>query len=91
MKKATLTLTLLVFALIGFSQYNFVNLTGGYAFLDADDSEYFDEEQNITATEWRINGTYDYNPNKGKIAYVTNSYYWNGLMQSASVGIGVRF
>lgn len=55
--------------MIGFSQENMINFTGGYAWMNMDDSEYFQEDPNITGTGWRITGTYDYNPNDGKIAY----------------------
>lgn len=69
MKRLFITLTLVGFTLIGFSQENLVNLTGGYSWINIDDSEYFDEDPNIKGTGWRITGTYDFNSNEGKFAY----------------------
>ena len=69
MKRFFLTLALVSFAFWGFSQENLVNVTGGYAWLNIDDSDYYPEDPNIKGTGWRINGTYDFNPNEGKVAY----------------------
>lgn len=69
MKRIFITLALVSIALVGFSQNNLINLTGGYSWMNVDDSDLVDEDPNIKATGWRITGTYDYNPNDGKIAY----------------------
>jgi len=69
MKRLFITLTLVSFTFFGFSQENKVNLTGGYAWLNANDSDYNNSENDIKTTGWRITGTYEFNPNDGKVAY----------------------
>ena len=69
MKRLLLTLIIACTAFYGFSQQNLLSLSGGYSFANVDDSEYLSEDPNIKGTGWRINGTYDFNPNEGKIAY----------------------
>ena len=89
MKRIVLTLTLASFVFIGFSQENLVSLSGGYSWLNIDASEYVSDDHKIKASGWRINGTYDFNPNEGAVAYgfslgyisVTGSY--SGLTDTA--------
>lgn len=69
MRRLLITFTLVGIAFFGFTQENMINVTGGYAWMNMDDSEYFSEDPNLTGTGWRITGTYDFNPNEGKIAY----------------------
>lgn len=69
MKRLFITITLVSFVFLGFSQENLVNLTGGYTWATIDDSDYFPDDPSIKGSGWRINGTYDYNPNEGKVAY----------------------
>jgi len=69
MKQLLLTLIIACTAFYGFSQQNLLSVSGGYSFANIDDSDYFTEDPDIKGTGWRINGTYDFNPNEGKIAY----------------------
>ena len=69
MKKILFVLTLVSFSFIGFSQSNLVSISGGWAFANVDDSEYFSEDPNIKGSGWRINGTYDFNSDGGPLAY----------------------
>lgn len=69
MKQLFITLALVSIAFIGVSQNNMVSLSGGWVWVNIDDSEYFTEDPNIKGSGWRINGTYDYNPNGGNVAY----------------------
>jgi len=69
MKRFFITITLVSIAFLGFSQENKVNITGGYAWLNASDNDYNNSENDIKTSGWRITGTYEYNPNEGKVAY----------------------
>lgn len=69
MKRLIITLSIACIAFYGFSQENLLSISGGYAFANVDDSEYFTEDPNIKGSGWRINGTYDFNRNEGPIAY----------------------
>ncbi len=108
MKRFILTIAIACIGFYGFSQENLLSISGGYAFANVDDSEYFTDDPDVKGTGWRINGTYDFNRSEGpiaygfsvgyisvsaeyEIAYMTNNYYRNGLMQSVMGGIGVRF
>ena len=69
MKRLIITIALASFTFYGFSQENKVNITGGYAWLNANDNDYNNSENDIKTSGWRITGTYEYNPNEGKVAY----------------------
>lgn len=69
MKRFILTIAIACISYFGFSQENLLSISGGYAFANVDDSEYFTDDPNIKGTGWRINGTYDFNRGQGPIAY----------------------
>ena len=69
MKKVLVGIALVFYVISGFSQENLVNISAGYAWLNVDDSDYLVDDPDIKATGWRINGTYDFNPNEGPVAY----------------------
>ena len=69
MKRVLLVLTISLLTVYGFSQENLLSISGGYSFANVDDSDAFSEDPNIKGPGWRINGTYDFNPNQGKVAY----------------------
>ena len=89
MKRFFITITLVSIAFLGFSQENKVNITGGYAWLNASDNDYNNSENDIKTSGWRITGTYEYNPNEGKVAYGISMGYigmsgsYNGTADSA--------
>lgn len=89
MKRILITITIVCIAMIGFSQSNMVNLSGGWAFANVDDSEYFAEDPNIKANGWRINGTYDFNNDGGpwaygiSIGYISVSASYSGTTDTA--------
>lgn len=62
MKLNILTLAFISVVSFAWSQENMLSLSGGYAFANIED---FSEQ----ATGWRINGTYDFNPQSGKFAH----------------------
>jgi opacity protein-like surface antigen len=59
MKQVFLFLLISTIALAGFSQENLVSILGGYSFSSIEDSD-------VTASGWRINGSYGFNPEGGK-------------------------
>lgn len=69
MKRFIITISILSIACLGYSQNNLISVSGGYVIANVDDSEYFSDDPNIKGNGWRINGTYDYNPNEGQVAY----------------------
>jgi len=69
MKRVFFLLIFSFVALFLFSQENLISISGGYAFANIDDSDYLQDDPNIKGTGWRINGTYDFNTNEGKVAY----------------------
>jgi len=62
MRKITLFLILALSVQVVFSQESAVTLSGGYAFATIND---YDDP----ATGWRINGSYEFNPNEGILAH----------------------
>ena len=69
MKQLFITMTLVSLSFIVFSQENKVNITGGYAWLNANDNDYNNSENDIKISGWRITGTYEFISNEGKVAY----------------------
>lgn len=69
MNRLLLICGLISLSILGVSQEYMVSLSGGWAWMNVDDSDVFTEDPNIKASGWRINGNYDYNPKEGKVAY----------------------
>jgi len=69
MKRKFLTLIFSLATIFLFSQGNLISVSGGYVIANVQDSELFSDDPNIKGSGWRINGTYDFNSNEGKVAY----------------------
>lgn len=61
MKKIFALLLFTAIALFGYSQENMVSVAGGYSWAKVNDAD-------VSATGWRINGTYEFNKGEGKFA-----------------------
>ena len=78
MKRFLFTISFISISFFGFSQESMVSLSGGWAWANIDDSDFYAEDPNIKGTGWRINGTYDYVPSVGsKIVYGFSIGYIN--------------
>jgi len=69
MKKNLLIAVLWCLTITGFSQQNMITLSGGYVASKLDASELTGSDEKIKGSGWRINGSYEFNPHEGKIAY----------------------
>ena len=79
MKRLLIISSLLLFTLsAAWSQENLMTLTGGYAWLNP-------EETDADASGYRINFTYEFNPNEGKFAHGLSIGYIGTTVDSAGV------
>jgi hypothetical protein len=62
MKKFFVVITLMFITIIGITQQNLVTVSGGYSIANIEDTD-------LSASGWRINGLYEFNPMEGKVAY----------------------
>lgn len=70
MKKQLLFLALFLLSTSVFAQkQQMFTVSGGYAWANVFESNYIEEDFDITGTGWRINGLYEFNPNEGPLAW----------------------
>ena len=62
MKRIVSICAFMLMAFWGYSQENLVTVAGGYSFANIEDTD-------LSASGWRINGVYEFNPMEGKVAY----------------------
>lgn len=79
MKKLSLIILLALLTVAGFSQENVVTISSGYSFANIEDTD-------VSADGWRINGSYEFNPAEGDVAYGISLGYIN-LKASSEAGI----
>jgi len=82
MKKHIFITVLVLLSMKAFSQENAVTLSGGYSFANIEDTD-------IKATGFRINGSYEFNPNGGKFAHGF-SFGYIGLKAEETIGQTVQ-
>jgi len=78
MKKSIFIACLILFSIKGFSQENMVTVSGGYSFANIEDSD-------DKGTGWRINASYEFNPNAGMFVHGLSLGY---ISLSTTDGVG---
>jgi len=70
MRKINLILAFAFLAMFGYSQEQMFTVSGGYSFANIEDTD-------LKTSGWRINGTYEFNPLGGDVAYGLSIGYIN--------------
>ena len=79
MKKIIFITLFVLVTFTGIAQQNLVTVSGGYSVANIEDTD-------LSATGWRINGLYEFNPMEGKVAYGFAMGYMNLKAEQEDTG-----